>query len=97
MKKTWPEIWLEIAEAFWTPVVNRTKEQKLIANDGLCTAIETLTDYRVKGYHVFYCLKPFIGEFEYIWGWEDEDRILRAKFAEHMAGIPHEDFEEFIK
>ena len=97
-KKTWPEIWLEIAEAFWTPKKKRTKRQRNLACFGLCNALETIGfSYGRSGF----IIRSLYPSGPMVWFYDADGDMgfahKRAQFAEHMAGIPHKDFENFIK
>ena len=102
MKKTWPEIWLEIAEAYWTLARNRTARQKELTPSGLCWAVELASEYGGYDDRDGYSMIPRLrdGHDKNSFWYTNRRRksdIRRAQFAEHMAGIPHDDFEEFIK
>ena len=49
------------------------------------------------GFDLFDCVIPTRnGRNGALFTWQGKLSIKRAEFAEFMAGIPHEDFEEFI-
>lgn len=110
MKKTkkkfnWSKVWLEIAEAYWTPRKKRTAWQEDLTVCGLCGAIDEIGykyDLWAEGFHIDGCntccaLNPKIDSTrKYWWKFYRRNDIIRAQFAEHMAGLSHDDFEKFI-
>ena len=91
---THEELWLEIAEAFGTPVNERSQKQHHATCSGLCLAVEIFVGVRKRN------------RFERnLWGhlaswWLEkmtyESDAQRCLFACFMAAMPEKDYNEMV-
>ena len=101
----WPDIWLEIAEAYGTPCEERTETQRLVAMGGLCWALRFLRVYDSTS--TFVCMEIFHKP-GYWWQVRYESPLIngkfkpiydtyRCQFACFLAAMSNKEFKDLLK
>lgn len=95
----WQKMWMEIAEAFYLPRSRRTMRQQSMTGFGLCWPMIKygLSDHKIA--RIMNKLNPETNALYDHWLpiWTRKCDIIRAQFAESMAGFTDEEFEQLIE
>jgi hypothetical protein len=94
-KINWPKVWMEIGEAFETPLENRDKRMKELTYSsdraGICFGLRELVGHRGYDY-----LHRIYREYGYWWPRNNKGDLLRATFCYFMAAMGQKGFEDFL-